>query len=166
MILLHSGQILILPLIIRKRDGNLKRGIIYLHPSGRRMISSDNAPAQWAFDRALSGSKLSLEQIREHLQQGKIPFAMPQGLNQQGWKLCHIRDVGLNKRAPLPELPIERLIEHFICLILPSNHFLVTKQWSGFGEIPEVIDEVRIFEEANQVTPIGQREIFLPARGH
>jgi hypothetical protein len=67
-------------------------------------------------------------------------------LNQDGWKLCHINPVGLGSRVPIQDLPIGQLENHFRLLLKPSNHFLVPKRWSGLGEIPEVIDEIRKYE--------------------
>ncbi len=151
-----------LPLAIRKGGG--VRGRVVLHRTGRKLVICDNSPAQWAFNRAFCGLKYGLDDIAELIRRDEIPFAyatktsekemmtlkctLRQGdnINKCGWKLCHIADVGLSTRTALEKLPLETLIRHFQLVISPSNHFVVPLQWAGFGELPEVIDEVRQFE--------------------
>src|SRR3989442_15389768 len=50
-----------LPLVIRKSGG--VRGAEIVHKTGRRLVVSDNSPAQWAFARAFS-STITLVPIR------------------------------------------------------------------------------------------------------
>lgn len=151
-----------LPLVIRKNDG--MRGEVILHKTGRKLVFADNSPAQWAFSRAYSGVKYSLSDIKSQFIFDLIPFALAtsrdhkgkmdykctlspkDSVNEYGWKLCHYRAVGLNKKDKAADLPIELLQQHFCSFLMPSNHFLVPKLWGGFGELPEVIEEVRKVE--------------------
>jgi hypothetical protein len=152
-----------LPLAVRK-SGRIRGGISN-HLSGRKIVLTDNSPAQWAFSRAFSGLKYSIDDIRELFQRDEIPFAYAtkrsekdkmvfkctlrdrDNVNKYGWKLCHIDDVGLSTSTRPEQLPLDTLIRHFCLLLMPSNHFLVPLTWAGFGELPEIIDEIRKFEE-------------------
>jgi hypothetical protein len=55
-------------------------------------------------------------------------------------------------------LALDRLVGHFCFLLKPSNHFLIPKVWSGLGELPEIIDEIRSFEAAEDQA-IGKAHI-------
>lgn len=153
-----------LPLIIRKSSG--VRGGAITHSGGRTIILADNSPAQWAFMRAFQGFLYSLDNIREQLENGKIPFAFAtkrseksqmkytatlssaDNLNKRGWKLCHIDGVGLRSATRIEDFSLERLVTHFRLLLKPSNHFLVPLPWAGLGELPDVIDEIRKCEQS------------------
>jgi hypothetical protein len=67
-------------------------------------------------------------------------------VNNRGWKLGHIDEVGLNTQTPLSEIPIDTLKRHFCDLLKPSNHFLVPLAWAGLGEVPEIIVQIRKWE--------------------
>jgi hypothetical protein len=154
------------PLVLRK--GGI-RGSEVLHPgSGRKIITADNSPAQWVFTCAWDGKTYDIKTLKEDINNNKVPFAFATktseksqmkylgtviscgvDLNQRGWKLCHIEPVGLNDKTLVENLPIEKLKEHMMLLLRPSNHFVVPKQWAGFGEIQEVIDEVCKFERTH-----------------
>lgn len=154
-----------LPLAVRK-SGRI-RGSVVNHSGGRRIVLTDNSPAQWAFSRAFSGSKYRIDDIRELLQRDEIPFAYAtksseknemafrctlsarDNVNKCGWKLCHIEDVGLGSPTRPEHLPLDTVIRHFCSLLSPSNHFLVPLAWAGLGELPEIIDEIRKFEAAD-----------------
>jgi hypothetical protein len=151
-----------LPLVVRK-SSSLRGGAI-AHSGGRSIIFADNSPAQWAFMRAFRGFKYSLEEISSQIESGRIPFAFAtkrseksqmkykgtlsaaDNLNKRRWKLCHIDGVGLRSATLLEDFKIELLVNHFRLLLKPSNHFLVPLSWTGLGELPEVIDEVRKYE--------------------
>jgi hypothetical protein len=138
--------------------------MVAMHQTGRKIVRADNSPAQWAFSRALGDRRYTLEAIRLFLERDDIPYAhatrkaeMAQmnfkrtlsasdNVNKHGWKLCHIDDIGLRSRTNPDQLPIERLIDHFSLFLKPSNHFLVPHAWSGLGELPEVIEEIRKVE--------------------
>jgi hypothetical protein len=114
--------------------------------------------------RAFQGFTYSPDEIRSQLESDRIPFAFAikrseksqmkykstlsaaDNLNKRGWKLCHIDGVGLRRATPLEDFSIEELVRHFKRLLRPSNHFLVPLSWSGLGELPEVIEEVRRYE--------------------
>jgi hypothetical protein len=151
-----------LPIVVRKSSG--VRGGTITHSDGRTIILADNSPAQWAFMRAFQGFLYSLDEIRNQLENGKIPFAFAtkrsekplmtyratlaaaDNLNKRGWKLCHIDGVGLRSAMELGDFSLERLLIHFRLLLKPSNHFLVPLSWAGLGELPEIIEEVRKYE--------------------
>jgi hypothetical protein len=163
--LIHAWLVSDLPLVIRKSGG--ARGEMIVHQSGRKIILADNSPAQWAFSRAYAGELYALDDIRRLLENDKIPFAfatksaekarmtfrctlsVADCVNTCDWKLCHIQEVGLKTRISVTDLPIEILERHFSLFLNPVNLFLVPLKWSGFGEIPEVIEEIGKFESAN-----------------
>ncbi|MGB8260630.1 MAG: hypothetical protein WCE75_09780 [Terracidiphilus sp.] len=157
-----------LSLIIRKSGG--VRGEEIRHPQRQRIIIADNSPATWFFTQAFRGELYTLATIKSLLKQDIIPFAFEvkssekarmkykrtlktaESLGKQGWKLCHIYPVGLNNRQPIGEIDISEIEQKFRLLLKPSNQFLVPLKWAGMGELPEVIDEVRLFEEGNSVS--------------
>jgi hypothetical protein len=151
-----------LPLAIRKSGG--VRGAVMKHQTGRELIIADNSPAQWSFVQAYERKVYTLEAITRCLETDEIPFTLvakrsekermryrrtlapAENVNKRGWKLCHIQDIGLGIRTPLEEVPLDKLKDHFQLLMRPSNHFLIPLQWAGLGEVPEVIDAIRVVE--------------------
>ena len=147
-----------LPLFIRKHSNN--RGALVSHKSGRSLVPTDNSPAHWAYVLALSGECPSLDDIRSMLASDSIPVVMIQkgvekpharfhcplrkhfNVNEFGWKLAHIKPVGLNNRTSLADLPIERLLEHFCTFLSPANMFVIPSAWSGLAEVESVINAV------------------------
>lgn len=152
-----------LPLVICNSGG--ASGEVFIHPSGRKLVYADNSPAQWAFTRAFVARTFSLGFIEHMLSRDEIPFSSfapkreeesrltyrrtlgTDGVNYQGWKLCHIDDVGLGSLTPLDETPIEDLKAHFQRLMSPANHFLIPLIWAGLGEVPEVVTAIRDYEQ-------------------
>jgi len=144
-----------LPLLVRKHNGD--RGSERRHETGRIYIPTDNSAAHWAFTLACSGVVPSIKQIREWFAADQIPVVMIQkkvekaqaryhrsltkeyDVNRQGWKLGHIRPVGLNTRTPVETLPLARIQEQHTALIAPSNMFVVPLAWSGLAEVEAVI---------------------------
>ncbi len=136
------------------------------HQSGRELVCVDNAPAQWAFSRAYSGNTYTVDQIKKMLVDDLIPVVyIPKSaehpkmtyhckistrdcVNKKKWKLCHIDDVGIGTRKDLTATDLTILQDHFRKLLKPSNHFLVPLDWSGIGEVPEVINQVKAVERA------------------
>lgn len=145
-----------LPLLIRK--SSLVRGKELIHTlSGRKIIPTDNAPAQWACNLALRGITPTLTQIRNDFVIDHIPVSFAHkanekilrkyhctlgkySINKAGWKLCHIKSVGLATRADLVDIDISKLEQAFIDLLNPSNYFLLPISWGGLGETREFID--------------------------
>ncbi|MGA8153500.1 MAG: hypothetical protein WB952_21290 [Terriglobales bacterium] len=153
-----------LPLVVR-RSSSVRGGEV-IHISGRRIVSSDNSPAQWVFSRAFAGCAYSLSEIEQLLERDQIPFTMvakvcdkaqmrfkctlasADNVNKFGWKLCHIEPVGLKTKGRLEDMEIQDLTRQFCRLLKPSNHFLVPLDWAGLGEMPEVIEEISKYENS------------------
>lgn len=149
-----------LPLFVRKTSQN--RGHTILHKSGRKLIPADNSPAQWVFTRACENTCPAIGDLRTWLIEPslnrEIPIAMiltPEekktlghemtlskakevNVNIQGWKLGHIKSIGLKKQGAPSDMDIEVLIEHHKDFLRPANMFVVPKQWAGLAEIREV----------------------------
>ena len=147
-----------MPLLIRKAKD--RRGQELVHKMGRRIIVTDNSPAHWTTRLALTGIVPSLDEVRQLLEDDKIPmqFAIraadrsyvkyrctlgKYSVGNAGWKLCHIEPVGLNTQKPIEEIAITVLETAFRDLVNPGNHFLVPKDWGGIGEATEFITEMR-----------------------
>jgi hypothetical protein len=157
------------PLLIRKSSMN--RGTIYAHPSGRAIVLTDNAPANWALSAAVLGMVPTLNEALEALRTGTLPVTMafkaaekkhavfkgvlskmrnPPNLNLLGWKVCHIDGVaGEDRRPMLDKRDLPSLKEEMRRLLSPSNMFVVHKERGGltFG-YGEQIDFIRVFREA------------------
>lgn len=147
-----------LPLVVRKQSNN--RGTSIQHSTGRELIPTDNSPAHWAFSLALKQQCLTHAELQQLWTNDKIPIAMiqtgvekpiakyrctlgrEQDVNTYGWKLAHVRAIGLKTRTPLQALPILTIEEHFRKFMLPSNMFVIPLAWSGLGEIQSVIQAV------------------------
>jgi hypothetical protein len=143
-----------LPLLIRKSSES--RGTEILHCSGRSLIPTDNSPAQWVFSLALKEECPSIEEIRGLYKADQIPIAMALkkvekerakykcpltacvNLNRLGWKLAHIRPIGLKHHKPLAETPLEDILTHFHYFLSPSNLFVVPLSIGGLGELDQV----------------------------
>ncbi|MEM1071361.1 MAG: hypothetical protein AAGB48_09860 [Planctomycetota bacterium] len=130
------------------------------HISGRVVVPTDNSIAHYSFPRALAGEVPTLDEVRADIESRNIPCAMilktaekkgavfctglpARNLNDRGWKLCHIDAVAVTGRGRTEELGIVELIAAFKRVLDPGNMFLIPKQWSGLGEIPEVIQAAR-----------------------
>lgn len=149
-----------LPLLVRKHRGD--RGHERIHASGRTVIPTDNSAAHWAFTLACEGRVPSIEDIRAWLAQDAIPMVMIQksiekqgakfhctlrkehDVNRRGWKLGHIRPVGLNTRTLITEVPLQRLQEQYIALLSPMNMFVIPLAWSGLAEIQSVVQAIAV----------------------
>ncbi len=144
-----------LPLLIRK--SSLVRGSELRHASSRKIIPTDNSPAQWACGLALRGKVPTITEIHDGFIKDEIPVSFAHkknereqrryhctlgkyGINKAGWKLCHINPVGQKSQARLETVEIEILKQSFFDLLSPSNYFLVPINWSGLGEVQEFID--------------------------
>lgn len=146
------------PLFVRKHSAN--RGSVILHSSGRALVPCDNSPAQWAFVMAAAGECPTLHDIKSMFAEDAIPVAIIQkaaerasakqrctlsrqfSVNNHGWKLAHIQQIGLNERTAISELPMERLVSHFRALMSPSNMFVVPLAWAGMAEVEPVIQAI------------------------
>lgn len=148
-----------MPLIVRKSNN---RGQVFEHPSGRKIIISDNTFASWVYKNALEGRIYILTEIKEMLKNKDIPMAFALSKEEKEkadytktlgkfslsdgdskWKLCHIEPVGLNSKKRIEDLAIEMIIEHFKKYANPKNMFALPKEIGGLGEIQEFIDEQR-----------------------
>ncbi len=148
-------------MVLAVRKSTSVRGLAVEHKQSRgQLVVADNSPAQWVFSQAYMNRTPKLDEIKRMLRDDCIPFtyatksiekpqmtykrtlAICDNVNKSEWKLCHMSPVGLSTRIHLTDIPIERLKEHFISLMSPSNLFLVPKRWAGLGEIPEFIQEI------------------------
>jgi hypothetical protein len=146
-----------IPIIVRKSGG--LRGSEIEHKTGRKIIISDNSPAQWVCYQALLGNVPKLDDIRDFLKKDKLPisFAVKKAeknlikykctlgkysINKSGWKLCHKKSVGLNTSNEISQIDILNLKLMFLNLLKPSNFFLLPKVWGGLGESKEFIEEM------------------------
>lgn len=146
-----------IPLIIRK--GGKRGGEIEHKITGRKIIISDNSPAQWVCYRALHYDEVpTIDKIPELLK-NEIPIAMilktiekdakykqtlkNYSINRKGWALCHKDRVGLNKKEDVSQIDIEKLKKSFLNLMKPSNFFLVPTKWSSLGDLKEFQEEMK-----------------------
>ena len=116
-----------MPLIIRKGSS---RGQEFTHPSGRKVIISDNTFALWVYRNVLDGKTYIL--CKDALSDADTK-----------WKLCHIEPVGMNSRKDIVNLDINEIIKYFKRYSNPMNMFILPKEIGGLGEIQEFIDEQR-----------------------
>lgn len=147
-----------IPIIFRKRSSEL-RGCEIKHSTGRKIIISDNSPAQWVCYNALKDIVPTLDTIRSLLEKDDLPIAIvlrkaekdkakykrllkEYSINKFGWKLCHKKSVGLNTTNKIADIDIKKLDDSFLNLMKPSNFFLIPKRWGGLGELPEFIDGI------------------------
>ena len=151
-----------LPLLIRRPSAG--RGLVLAHSSGRSLVPTDNSPANWSLSLALSGTCPTLDDVRADFSADAIPVAMMfhkkeklsarfrctrakvAQLNALGWKVAHIEDVGLGRGA-LETVEFDRLAQHFLRFLSPSNMFVVPLKWAGIAELPEVAAAMRRADE-------------------
>lgn len=146
-----------MPLIIRK--GSI-RGQEFTHPSGRKVIISDNTFALWVYRNILDGKTYSLLELKSKLNNNEIPmvYALTKEDKKKAkytktlgkdalsndddkWKLCHIEPVGMNSRKNIADLDINEIIKYFKRYANPMNMFILPKEIGGLGEIKEFIEE-------------------------
>ncbi|WP_455664400.1 hypothetical protein [Phocaeicola sp.] len=146
-----------MPLIIRKGSA---RGQEFEHPSGRKIIISDNTFALWVYRNVLDRKTFTVSEIKDMLDNDDIPMVYALKKEEKEiakhtktlgkfslsdadskWKLCHIEPVGLNSRKHIEDLEIERIIEHFKKYANPKNMFALPKEIGGLGEVQEFINE-------------------------
>ena len=146
-----------MPLIIRKGSS---RGQEFTHPSGRKVIISDNTFALWVYRNVLDGRTYSLSELKNKLDSNEIPmvYALTKKEKEKAkytktlgkdalsdadtkWKLCHIEPVGMNSRKNIVDLDINDIKECFKRYSNPMNMFILPKEIGGLGEIQEFIDE-------------------------
>ncbi len=146
-----------LPLYIRKTNSTFPRGSVHEHKkTGRILIPCDNGPAHWTFSMCANNNLLTLNEIREFIEEDRVPIAMIikgnekfskyrqtkheiDQPNEKGWKIAHRKSIGLKTSEPINQIDITLLEEHFRQFLRPANMFLIPKKYSGFAEIEEVI---------------------------
>ena len=140
-----------LPLLMRKSG---RRGEADICSNGRKVLFTDNSPANWALGLALNGTVPSIGSWSETDVRSNVPFEFTkkQGfklidLNKAGWKICHIEPVSDRRRRKIGDIPPEEIETAFLRFLSPANMFLIPKEISGAGEIQEVINAVRDFDE-------------------
>lgn len=142
-----------LPLVVRRSKD--KRGHVYTHSTGRKIIVSDNTAATWVMYNVLNGKTLTLDNIKDILKRKELPIAFAFKKEEidgatytktQGkyalpyWNVCHIDPVGLKTRGEIKDMDIESLKNHFKKFLSPGNMFIVPKSIAGLGEVQDFID--------------------------
>ena len=171
-----------MPLIIRKGSS---RGQEFTHPSGRKVIISDNTFALWVYRNVLDGKIYSLLELKNKLNNNEIPivYALTKEDKKKAtytrtlgkdalsdantkWKLCHIEPVGMNSRKNIADLDINEIIKYFERYANPMNMFILPKEIGGLGEIQEFIDERKhsIFRHDNFIGCFSADKIKMSAR--
>jgi hypothetical protein len=147
-----------LPLFVRRiRSG---RGSVIFHESGREIVPTDNSPANWSLSLALSGQCPTLDDVRALFEADEIPIALAlrkaerqsakysctrrghAHLNDLGWKVAHLEDVGLGYRFDVARAPLTSLTSHFRRFLAPSNMFVVPLHLAALSELPQFIEAV------------------------
>ncbi len=175
-----------LPLLIRQSRS--PRGVVVSHVTGRCMVPVDNSTAVWVFAQAIRKITFTVQEIAELLQRDQIPIAMvlktsernqaryrcklqkADNLNQAGWYVAHKKSVGLNTSKDLTTIPLQILVDHFRAFLSPANMFLVPKELSGLGELPEMITAVSLADKnrwgftdgADSLTSTGEPSLKCP----
>ena len=110
---------------------------------------------------AMEQRRPSLDALRYALETGRLPIAAAltadereharyrgtvsdmdaPNLNEMGYTVCHITQVGL-RRVALEERTEVELVAHSLLFLSPVNMFVVPKEYAGLGELPEFIDEM------------------------
>jgi len=143
-----------IPLLVRRNSTVC--GSLVGHISGRKVVPSDDSPAQWACGLAFCGKVPTLREIRDGFAKDAIPGGFAHKVRQKGrhdrhdtlgshsiiragWKLCHIRPVVLGTCSSLQQANITDLKEAFFRFLSPSNYFLLPKKWAGIGETADFI---------------------------
>ena len=156
-----------LPLIIRKsiHKGKDIRGKTGICSNGRKVIFSDNTPANWSFGRALVDDMPNIQSWNSDSIQEHIPLKIfeakrlgKRDLNELGWRVCHIKPLGENKIKVTEESKRFRVEatpdvveDAFRRLLSPANIFLIPKEISGAGELPQVIDRVAACDQHQKI---------------
>lgn len=147
-----------LPLLIRRASAG--RGCEIKHISGRTLVPTDNSPAHWSLSLALNGETPTVTMLKQLFEEDRIPIAMilnrteairaryrctraAVSLNDLGWKVAHIQDVGLGRIRSFEGANLPALQAHCRRFLDPNNMFLVPLQWGGLAETREVIDQIR-----------------------
>lgn len=154
-----------LPLFVRKSSS--VRGSAVEHETGREIVHCDNSPAHWAYVLASNGECPSIKDIESWIRSDSIPVVMIQrtvdkphakyhcclpkkfNVNAHGWKVAHIRPVGMKTRMPISQIPIDKIVERFKFLLSPSNMFVVPLVWAGIAEAQAVVEAIANADEVN-----------------
>lgn len=139
-----------LPLVLRDQG---RRGQTVLHERGRPLLFGDNSPANWAFGLALRGEVPTIEALRARPLGEIVPLsflsrgeAAKRNLNKAGWKVCHIDPVSDRRRVKFETSELVRVESAFRRFLSPRNIFLIPKEISGAGELPEVVRAIAAFD--------------------
>lgn len=145
-----------LPLLVRKFRQN--RGALVESGFGRKLVPTDNSPAQWVFAIAFDGICPSVQEVAEWLADGRIPVAVAfsggeregatyrgllgrcPGTGSAGWKLAHLERVGLGGRGAIESFSRSAIEHHFRLLMSPDNMFVVPAAWAGLAEVDEFLE--------------------------
>lgn len=165
-----------LPLLIRKSGQKLGKGWEIEHETGRKLVPCDNTPANWSLSLALNNQCPTLDDIKKMVTKGCLPVCKVRhkwetekakytlrdieynDLNDKGWAVCHILPIGYKKKIDIKTLMLSAsegnngtmaLCDHFRLFLSPGNMFVAPKDLPGFGEIPQVINVMRVNARIN-----------------
>jgi hypothetical protein len=145
---LHSNS----PLILRD---SRRRGTSTTNREGRPILFGDNTPANWMFGLALAGEVPDLKDWSPESMASCIPLTFTtkgtvakRDLNKKGWKVCHIDPVSDRKRYAVEEADPSVLEAEFLRFLSPRNVFLIPKEISGAGELPQVVQAIIAVDRA------------------
>jgi hypothetical protein len=129
-------------------------------------VPTDNSPAQWAFALAVLDKTPTLDEVRDLIAADSVPVAMilkriecstarfkctlgrVVNPNAAGWKVAHVKGVGLSSNLPLVDFSETQLRQHFRRLMVPRNMFVVPTRYAGLSELPEFCDAMGKFMQS------------------
>lgn len=149
----------LLPLFVRKQNADIGSALMHTG-TGRVLAPCDNSPAHWAMMKAFEkGSAVTLSEIRELYIRIPVTMAMSKveiqaahfkavlsahgSVNDNGWKLDHIEEVGLKSRGRIEDMPMDSLKRHFRQLMKPSNMILIPTALKGLGDLPSFLSIIK-----------------------
>lgn len=147
------------PLLIRR--GHRQRGRMVQHPTGRRVVMTDDAPAHYILSLALEGRTVHHSELLSALIDSRMPVARSlqfeereaadytgtlatmdaPNLHKLGYEVCHVTHVGVRRGSLEARTDVE-LLAHSLLLLSPVNMFHVPKGYAGVGATAEFIEEM------------------------
>jgi hypothetical protein len=133
------------------RKGGETRGTNVDNIYNRRIITTDNTPAHWVFKNlVLNKSIFTKDHVHELIQNNNFPIAFIRKknehntligrmvadketrLNEQGWKLAHIKPIALKRGK---NISLQDYQNHHASFLSLNNMYLIDKNYSGIAEV-------------------------------